>query len=77
MVLAHGFTITTRIGIFALDNFHMMITIENYQGIFVGRLGAGVRLVAVSKTKPAADILALYAMGQRDFGENYVQELVG
>ncbi len=75
MVLAHGFTITTRIGIFALDNFHMMITIENYQD-FVGRLGAGVRLVAVSKTKPAADILALYAMGQRDFGENYVQELV-
>ncbi|MBS1615298.1 MAG: YggS family pyridoxal phosphate-dependent enzyme [Bacteroidetes bacterium] len=33
------------------------------------------RLVAVSKTKPAADILALYELGQRDFGENYVQEL--
>ena len=33
-------------------------------------------LVAVSKTKPAEDILALYAEGQRDFGENYVQELV-
>ncbi|MBS1783002.1 MAG: YggS family pyridoxal phosphate-dependent enzyme [Bacteroidetes bacterium] len=36
----------------------------------------GVTLVAVSKTKPVADILALYALGQRDFGENYVQELV-
>lgn len=33
-------------------------------------------LVAVSKTKPVADILALYELGQRDFGENYVQELV-
>ncbi|GAA4452698.1 YggS family pyridoxal phosphate-dependent enzyme [Rurimicrobium arvi] len=33
-------------------------------------------LVAVSKTKPATDIAELYALGQRDFGENYVQELV-
>jgi len=53
----------------------MTITIDTYQGI-LDRLGAGVQLVAVSKTKPAADILALYGMGQRDFGENYVQELV-
>ncbi len=36
----------------------------------------GVTLVAVSKTKPASDILELYTQGQRDFGENYVQELV-
>jgi PLP dependent protein len=36
----------------------------------------GVTLVAVSKTKPAEDIEALYQLGQRDFGENYVQELV-
>lgn len=34
-----------------------------------------VQLVAVSKTKTAEDILALYGEGQRDFGENYVQEL--
>ncbi|KZT67412.1 hypothetical protein DAEQUDRAFT_729049 [Daedalea quercina L-15889] len=33
-------------------------------------------LVAVSKYKPASDILACYENGQRDFGENYVQELV-
>ncbi len=33
-------------------------------------------LVAVSKIKPPQDILALYNLGQRDFGENYVQELV-
>jgi uncharacterized pyridoxal phosphate-containing UPF0001 family protein len=38
-------------------------------------LGPDVRLVAVSKTRPAADIQALYDLGQRDFGENYVQEL--
>lgn len=35
----------------------------------------GVTLVAVSKTKPDTDILRLYEWGQRDFGENYVQEL--
>lgn len=33
-------------------------------------------LVAVSKTKPVTDIEELYSLGQRDFGENYVQELV-
>lgn len=33
------------------------------------------RLVAVSKTKPLAAVRAAYAAGQRDFGENYVQEL--
>ena len=33
-------------------------------------------LVAVSKIKPASDIQQMYDLGQRDFGENYVQELV-
>lgn len=33
-------------------------------------------LVAVSKLKPASDVEKMYALGQRDFGENYVQELV-
>ena len=32
-------------------------------------------LVAVSKIKPASDILVCYNDGQLDFGENYVQEL--
>lgn len=36
---------------------------------------ASVRLVAVSKTKPAEAIREAYAAGQRDFGENYAQEL--
>ena len=34
-----------------------------------------VKLVAVSKTKPNADILIAYKAGQRVFGENKVQEL--
>jgi pyridoxal phosphate enzyme (YggS family) len=35
-----------------------------------------VTLVAVSKTKPVSDIIELHELGQLDFGENYVQELV-
>ena len=38
---------------------------------------ANVRLIAVSKTKSAEDIMEAYATGQRIFGENLVQELVG
>jgi len=34
-----------------------------------------VRLVAVSKTRPAADVSAAFQAGQSLFGENYVQEL--
>ncbi len=34
------------------------------------------KLVAVSKTKPVAEIMKLYDQGQRVFGENKVQELV-
>lgn len=41
-----------------------------------GSSSSSPRLVAVSKYKPASDILACYEAGQRDFGENYVQELV-
>uniref|UniRef100_A0A914WKN0 Pyridoxal phosphate homeostasis protein n=1 Tax=Plectus sambesii TaxID=2011161 RepID=A0A914WKN0_9BILA len=33
------------------------------------------RLVAVSKTKPLELVIACYEVGQRHFGENYVQEL--
>lgn len=39
-----------------------------------GRNPADITLVAVSKTKPAADIRAAYEAGQRHFGENYVQD---
>lgn len=40
-----------------------------------GRDPSAIALVAVSKIKPAADIVEAYKAGQRDFGENYVQEL--
>jgi pyridoxal phosphate enzyme (YggS family) len=40
-----------------------------------GRNPKDVTLVAVSKKKPEEDILELYRAGQRDFGENYIQEL--
>lgn len=39
-----------------------------------GRPG-GVRLLAVSKTKTPEAVRAAYAAGQREFGENYAQEL--
>jgi pyridoxal phosphate enzyme (YggS family) len=37
--------------------------------------GRDVRLLAVSKGQSASRVRAAYALGQRDFGENYVQEL--
>jgi len=54
----------------------MPVNQENYFSI-KKELGNNATLIAVSKTKPAEDILELYQLGQRDFGENYVQELVG
>ena len=36
-----------------------------------------ITLVAVSKTKPDEDLMEAYRTGQRDFGENRVQELAG
>jgi hypothetical protein len=39
-----------------------------------GRNPEGVRLVAVSKTRPASDVVAAFRAGQVIFGENYVQE---
>ena len=41
-----------------------------------GRNPETVRLVAVSKTKPAEMIRAAFDAGQTDFGESYVQEFV-
>lgn len=39
-----------------------------------GRDADSVRLIAVSKSQPAAAIRTLAELGQREFGENYVQE---
>lgn len=47
---------------------------ENLQKI-KQELPANVTLVAVSKSKTIDEIMEAYDAGQRDFGENYVQEL--
>ncbi|HTB52553.1 MAG TPA: YggS family pyridoxal phosphate-dependent enzyme [Ferruginibacter sp.] len=53
----------------------MSVNKEKYTSI-IEELANKATLVAVSKTKPAEDIQALYDLGQKDFGENYVQELI-
>jgi PLP dependent protein len=53
----------------------MPVQAEAYHRV-LETLPSGVTLVAVSKTKPLSDIQALYDLGHRDFGENYVQELL-
>jgi pyridoxal phosphate enzyme (YggS family) len=52
-----------------------MINVEQYKEIIQALEPKNVTLVAVSKIKPVSDIQKLYDLGQRDFGENYVQEL--
>lgn len=54
----------------------MPVNKSNYERIKKELQAKAVTLVAVSKTKPVEDILELYELGHRDFGENYVQELV-
>jgi PLP dependent protein len=53
----------------------MAINEQQYKEIKSKLNNYNATLVAVSKTKPIEDIQALYAFDQRDFGENYVQEL--
>jgi PLP dependent protein len=53
----------------------MMINRE-FEKIAADLKEKNVTLVAVSKTKPIVALNELYDLGQRDFGENYVQELV-
>jgi pyridoxal phosphate enzyme (YggS family) len=52
------------------------MNIEKYKQLVSEIKPYGARLIAVSKTKPVEDILALYQAGQKIFGENKVQELV-
>jgi pyridoxal phosphate enzyme (YggS family) len=60
----------------AIINFTAMINIDGYKNLSAVCAAKNVTLVAVSKTKPVSAILELYDLGQRDFGENYVQELI-
>ena len=54
----------------------MAVNTQQYLSIIKELTDQGVQLIAVSKTKPNEDIEALFELGHRDFGENYVQELV-
>lgn len=53
-----------------------MVNKEAYRNLMNELTPRNVTLVAVSKSKPIEDIRELYELGHRDFGENYVQELV-
>jgi PLP dependent protein len=53
-----------------------MVNEQTYTEINAFTKDKQATLVAVSKLKPVSDIEKMYALGQRDFGENYVQELV-
>jgi pyridoxal phosphate enzyme (YggS family) len=53
-----------------------MSNIESQIKFYNEQFPSHVKLVAVSKTKPASDLQLAYNAGQRVFGENYVQELV-
>jgi pyridoxal phosphate enzyme (YggS family) len=48
---------------------------ENLKAI-LATIPSDVTLVAVTKTKPVADLEEVYSAGQRIFGENKVQEMV-
>ena len=52
------------------------MSIENNLGKIYKSISKDVTLVAVSKTKPIADIQEAYNSGQRIFGENKIQEMV-
>ncbi|MGL4347321.1 MAG: YggS family pyridoxal phosphate-dependent enzyme [Chitinophagaceae bacterium] len=53
-----------------------MINKKIYQQLIQDTQSYKAKLIAVSKTKPLGDIKDFLNMGQFDFGENYVQELV-
>ena len=56
------------------ENFRIIQDLLALAAADAGRAEDRIRLVAVSKKKPAEAILEAYSAGQRDFGENFVQE---
>jgi hypothetical protein len=54
----------------------MSVNKQAYKQLITDLGSHHVTLVAVSKTKSVEEIKELYDLGQRDFGENYVQELL-
>jgi len=53
----------------------MSVNKQAYEQLIADLASHHVTLVAVSKTKSVEEIKELYDLGQKDFGENYVQEL--
>lgn len=56
------------------DNYRKIRDLLASEAVAAGRPPDSVTLLAVSKLKPAKAILEAAAAGQRDFGENFVQE---
>ncbi len=56
------------------DNLKNVMARIEKAAVQAHRPATAVGLLAVSKTRAADEIRALYALGQRAFGENYVQE---
>jgi hypothetical protein len=56
------------------ENFRKIQDLLAKAAADAGRSGDHIRLLAVSKRKPVEAILEAAAAGQRDFGENFVQE---
>lgn len=56
-----------------LDTVHEKI---NASIVKANRTDDSISLISVSKTKPIEDLLTAYKYGERDFGENKVQELI-
>jgi len=54
----------------------MAVNKKAYEQIIADLSSQGVTLVSVFKTKSVEEIQELYDLGQKDFGENYVQELL-
>lgn len=57
------------------DQLANVLNAVNETAAAAGREPGEVKLLAVSKTFPASDVLEAYQAGQREFGENRVQEL--
>src|SRR4051794_38390235 len=53
----------------------MPVNKQTYEQLIADLGSHHATLVAVSKTKSVEEIKELYDLGQKDFGENYVQEL--
>ncbi len=56
------------------ENFRKIQDLLAKAAVDAGRSVGSIRLLAVSKKKPAEAVLEAYSAGQRDFGENFVQE---